>query len=195
MKTVLDSSELKKRPTELTISRYDQMVLENDKDIDWWWSLLAKIFSWLLLAGYIVFPSTFASLQRSRALESMGVVGYIVSRGVNDFLISLASILSGSASIGLAWLWFKRRTNYIWVNQQIIIPTLVNSLMGFFSTLLNLYTVHGGEWSTTAIVTATVTAWWLFASCILCLIYRFLLNRLQRIEADDVDQLNIPDKI
>ncbi|KAK1656641.1 hypothetical protein BDP55DRAFT_568930 [Colletotrichum godetiae] len=43
------------------VSRYDQMVLENDKEIDWWWSLLAKIFSWLLLAGYIVFSSTFAS--------------------------------------------------------------------------------------------------------------------------------------
>ncbi|GKT88620.1 PHO85 cyclin-1 [Colletotrichum tofieldiae] len=171
------------------------MVLENDKDIDWWWSLLAKVFSWLLLAGYIVFPSTFASLRRSRALESMGVVGYIVSRGLNDFLISLASILSGSASIGLAWLWFKWRTNYIWVNQQIIIPTLVNSLMGFFSTLLNLYTVHGGEWSTTAIVTATVTAWWLFASCILCLVYRYLLNQLQCIEVDDVDQSKLSEKI
>ncbi|KAL0929582.1 PHO85 cyclin-1 [Colletotrichum truncatum] len=96
------------------------MVLENDKDIDWWWSLLAKIFSWLLLAGYIVFPSTFASLQRSKTLESIGKVGHIVSGWVNDFLISIASILSGGASIGLAYLWFKWRTNYIWVNQQII---------------------------------------------------------------------------
>ncbi|KAK0373208.1 hypothetical protein CLIM01_09421 [Colletotrichum limetticola] len=161
------------------------MVLDNDRNIGWWWSLLAKVFSWLLLAGYIVFPSTFASLRRSRALESMGVVGYIVSRGLNDFLISLASILSGSASIGLAWLWFRLRANYIWVNQQIIIPTLVNSLMGLSSTLLNIYTVHGGEWSATAIVTATVTAWWLFVSCALYLIYRCLLQRLQR--SDDVD--------
>lgn len=110
----------RKQATQLTISRYDQMVLDNDRNIGWWWSLLAKVFSWLLLAGYIVFPSTFASLRRSRALESMGVVGYIVSRGLNDFLISLASILSGSASIGLAWLWFRLRANYIWVNQQII---------------------------------------------------------------------------
>ncbi|UQC75186.1 uncharacterized protein CLUP02_01839 [Colletotrichum lupini] len=102
------------------VSRYDQMVLENDKEIDWWWSLLAKIFSWLLLAGYIVFPSTFASLRRSQVLESMGKVGHAVSDWVNDCLIALASMLSGVASIGLAWLWCKRRANYVWVYQHIV---------------------------------------------------------------------------
>ncbi|KAF4772727.1 hypothetical protein HER10_EVM0008028 [Colletotrichum scovillei] len=102
------------------VSRYDQMLLENDKEIDWWWSLLAKIFSWLLLAGYIVFPSTFASLKRSQVLESMGKVGQTVSYWVNDCLIALASVLSGVASIGLAWLWFKWRANYVWVHQHII---------------------------------------------------------------------------
>ncbi|KXH42653.1 hypothetical protein CSAL01_09900 [Colletotrichum salicis] len=78
------------------VSRYDQMVLENDKEIDWWWSLLAKIFSWLLLAGYIVFSSTFA-------------------------------------------------------------PTLADSLIGFLSTILNIHTVHGGQWSATSIATTSVT--------------------------------------
>nr|XP_036584424.1 PHO85 cyclin-1 [Colletotrichum truncatum]KAF6793942.1 PHO85 cyclin-1 [Colletotrichum truncatum] len=97
------------------------MVLENDKAIDWWWSLLAKIFSWLLLAGYIVFPSTFASLRRSQVLESMGRVGQAVSDWANDCLIALASVLSGVASIGLAWLWFKWRTNYVWVYQHIAV--------------------------------------------------------------------------
>ncbi|KAH9231817.1 hypothetical protein K456DRAFT_38016 [Colletotrichum gloeosporioides 23] len=102
------------------ISRHDQMVLENDREIDWWWSLLAKVFSWLLLAGYIVFPSTFASLRRSQVLENTGGVGQAVSEWVNDCLIALASVLSGVASIGLAWLWFKWRANYVWVHQHIV---------------------------------------------------------------------------
>ncbi|KAK1973251.1 hypothetical protein LZ30DRAFT_744106, partial [Colletotrichum cereale] len=63
------------------VSKYDQMVLENDKAIDWWWSLLAKIFS------------------RSQVLKSMGRVGQTVSDWVNDCLIVLASVLSGVASI------------------------------------------------------------------------------------------------
>ncbi|KAK1487650.1 hypothetical protein CABS01_17167 [Colletotrichum abscissum] len=162
------------------VSRYDQMLLENDKEIDWWWSLLAKIFSWLLLAGYIVFPSTFASLKRSQVLESMGKVGQTVSYWVNDCLIALASVLSGVASIGLAWLWFKWRANYVWVHQHIIIPTLVNSLIGFLSTILNIYTVHGGQWSATSIATTTVTGWWLVVSCVLCGVYQYLLDGLRR---------------
>ncbi|KAF4475617.1 hypothetical protein CGGC5_v005805 [Colletotrichum fructicola Nara gc5] len=160
--------------------RYDQMVLENDREIDWWWSLLAKVFSWLLLAGYIVFPSTFASLRRSQVLEDMGSVGQAVSDWVNDCLIALASVLSGVASIGLAWLWFRWRANYVWVHQHIVIPTLANSLIGFLSTILNIYTVHGGQWSATSIATTTVTGWWLVVSCALCGVYQYLLDGLRR---------------
>ncbi|KAF4486675.1 hypothetical protein CGGC5_v005975 [Colletotrichum fructicola Nara gc5] len=162
------------------ISRYDQMVLENDREIDWWWSLLAKAFSWLLLAGYIVFPSTFASLRRSQVLENMGSVGQAVSDWVNDCLIALASVLSGVASIGLAWLWFRWRANYVWVHQHIVIPTLANSLIGFLSTILNIYTVHGGQWSATSIATTTVTGWWLVVSCALCGVYQYLMDGLRR---------------
>ncbi|KAK2765843.1 hypothetical protein CKAH01_15523 [Colletotrichum kahawae] len=162
------------------VSRYDQMVLQNDKEIDWWWSLLAKVFSWLLLAGYIVFPFTFASLRRSQVLESMGKVGQTVSYWVNDCLIALVSVLSGVASIGLAWLWFKWRRNYVWVHLHIIVPTLVNSLIGFLSTILNIYTVHGGQWSATSIATTTVTSWWLVVSCVLCGVYQYLLDGLRR---------------
>ncbi|CAI0650426.1 unnamed protein product [Colletotrichum noveboracense] len=52
----------------------------------------------------------------------MGSVGQAVSDWVNDCLIALASVLSGVASIGLAWLWFKWRANYVWVHQHIVIP-------------------------------------------------------------------------
>ncbi|KAK2731759.1 hypothetical protein CKAH01_19052 [Colletotrichum kahawae] len=33
-------------------------------------------------------------------------------------------MLSDVASIGLAWLWFKWRRNYVWVHLHIIVPTL-----------------------------------------------------------------------
>jgi hypothetical protein len=49
-------------------SRYMNMLLELD-EIPWWYNILASLFTWLLLAGYIVFPGAFISISNSRVLS------------------------------------------------------------------------------------------------------------------------------
>ncbi|GJC86089.1 putative serine carboxypeptidase ARB_06414 [Colletotrichum liriopes] len=63
----------------------------------------------------------------------MGRVGQTVSYWVNECLIALASILSGVASISLAWLWFKWHANYIWVHQHIIVAKLDDEDPDYFN--------------------------------------------------------------
>ena len=45
-----------------------QMLLDLDR-IPWYHNIGAVLFSWVLLAGYVVVPGTFTSLQRSKAVE------------------------------------------------------------------------------------------------------------------------------
>lgn len=60
-------------------------------------------------------------------------------------------------------------------------PILVNSATGFINTLINVYTAHGGSWSVTAIVTASVTGSLALISGLLFLIYNgWLFKRLEK---------------
>ncbi len=54
-------------------------------------------------------------------------------------------------------------------------PILLNSAMGFLSTLLNVYSQQSGHWSVTAITTASVIGLWLLVSSISSYIYQVVL--------------------
>ena len=49
-------------------TRYVQMLIELF-DIPWFYNLFASAAHWVLLAGYLVIPGTFTSLQKSDALR------------------------------------------------------------------------------------------------------------------------------
>jgi hypothetical protein len=45
------------------LSRYDDMVLATER-VPFWNNILAGFFSWLLLAGFLVLPGSFSSLDK-----------------------------------------------------------------------------------------------------------------------------------
>jgi hypothetical protein len=45
-------------------TRYVRMIVESD-EIPWKYNVLASAANWILLAGYLVVPGTFTSLQKS----------------------------------------------------------------------------------------------------------------------------------
>ena len=61
--------DLVRKPSVQT--RYVDMLLHLDTipRLD---NILASLFTWLLLAGYLVFPATFISLSESKALSQVG---------------------------------------------------------------------------------------------------------------------------
>ena len=75
----------------------------------------AALFSWLILAGYLVLPNTFTSLQSSKTLsESKG--GQLLQSTVHNVkLLPFAGVLCLIGLAGISRLWYKWRRNYVWL--------------------------------------------------------------------------------
>ncbi|CZT08633.1 uncharacterized protein RAG0_13624 [Rhynchosporium agropyri] len=59
-------------------TRYIDMLLQLDT-IPKLHNILAGVFSWLLLAGYLVLPGTFTSIRNSRTLSEGAAIGFLTT--------------------------------------------------------------------------------------------------------------------
>ncbi|KAK4073314.1 hypothetical protein Purlil1_13077 [Purpureocillium lilacinum] len=164
------------------LSKYDEQILHIDKVIEPWYFIAAGIFTWLLLAGFLMSPSTYASVQESKALTDTGAVGKSLMTAVRNVpLIYLACFACLIATVGLVILWRKWKSNVVWVNRYLVVPTLMHSAMGLGSSLLNVYSMQDGQWSITAIITVVVIGLWFVLSIALFVLYdRFMVPGLKK---------------
>lgn len=83
------------------------MLLHLD-EIPYLYTVLAGLFTWILLAGYIVFPSTFMSLRNSKTIKSAGSNSNtgkkVVDTMQNIPLLWLAAICCIIGVSGMGWL-------------------------------------------------------------------------------------------
>jgi hypothetical protein len=85
------------------------------------YNICAGFFAWLTLAGYVVFPNTFTSLQSSDSLKG-SKEGQIIQETVRN--VQLLPLAGLSCLIGIAgtfWLWWMWRTNYVWLITRIFL--------------------------------------------------------------------------
>ncbi|KAM0457687.1 hypothetical protein ACHAPV_006582 [Trichoderma viride] len=141
-------------------SRYVQMLLHQD-DIPLLHNILAAVFVWLLLAGFLVFPGTFTSLQKSVEGHDAHTLGdqaarLIVKSIKNIPLLVIAAIMCGISASGMLYLAFSHSKNYVWIVNKLFMPGMTNSLAGLVSTLIGVYSQQHGTWSITAKITAMV---------------------------------------
>ena len=102
------------------LTRYSQMVLEAN-EIPARDNILAAASLWILLAGYIVLPGTFTSLQNSKSLSN-SEAGKVVQRAVqNAPLLGVAGICCVTGVIGICWLWHTWRQNYFWLVNKLFL--------------------------------------------------------------------------
>ncbi|MCJ1243330.1 hypothetical protein MMC30_000527 [Trapelia coarctata] len=174
-------------------TRYMDMLLGLD-EIPRLHNILASFFTWILLAGYVVFPATFTSLNRSKNLAQAAVDGNEFEKSVlntvrNAPLVWIATICCILGASGMAWLWWRWRSNYIWVINRIFMPGLLNSLVGLISTLVNVYTAQNGEFSVTAKVTIIATGICASMTAFLFLVYNnWALSRVKSEHDKEVGQ-------
>jgi hypothetical protein len=86
-----------------------------------WDNFRAGFFSWLTLAGYVVFPGAFTSLKTSKTLASSNAgraVQYAVKR-VPKFVVAAACC--GIGTLGTGWLWWIWRQNAVWLVRHIFL--------------------------------------------------------------------------
>ncbi|KAI1769145.1 hypothetical protein GGR53DRAFT_474646 [Hypoxylon sp. FL1150] len=135
-------------------TRYSRLVIEA-YEFPKRYNFLAAAASWLLLAGFVIFPGTYTSLQK----VDLGATG--VDKVLNNVIqhmpllgIAITCCILGIAGIGVLWWWF--RNSYVWLNDRIFLPGILNATTSLVTTLVNIYTAKNEAWSATAIVTVTL---------------------------------------
>lgn len=158
------------------------MLLALD-DIPQWFNLLASFFTWVLLAGFLLFPGTFTSLQEAASSDTTPEFQRRILTAVTHVpLFVVAWLCCGIGAAGMIWLWWRWNANYIWVTSKIFLPGLMNGLAGLISTLVNIFGVQDGQLSTTAKVTIIVVSCTTGVCGLLLVFYQLWL--LRRVKAE-----------
>ncbi|KAJ5642528.1 hypothetical protein N7490_006528 [Penicillium lividum] len=154
-------------------------MLKEEAQMDVEYNITASAANWILLAGYLVVPGTFTSLQNSTkvksALETNSAGRAVLQTIQNPPLIVIACLFLAGGIGALAWLLhFPRlRSNYLWLVNKIFLPASMNAAAGLLTTLVNVYTSRGGHWSVMAIATTIVTGSALVVFSTLLVIYKW----------------------
>lgn len=180
-----------------------QMLLDLDA-VPKWHNLAVAIAAWILLAGFVIFPGTFTSIQ-SIDEEDQGVNGvekWVLSRIKNLPLLVVAGVCCGIGAMAMIGFWIRWRRNYVWVCNRVFLPGTLNSLAGLLSTIVNVYTAQNHQWSITAKVSAIVEAICLAVCGVLFLFYsNWMLARVRNehnrefVTTGDYDEAGIIEKM
>lgn len=105
----------------IPFTRRARMLLELDT-IPMMHNLLAGFFSWLLLAGYMVLPGTFASIRKSQSVkDSANKAGKLVLKVVENvpllWIGGICCVIGAAGMFCLSWIWSG---NYDWLLTRII---------------------------------------------------------------------------
>jgi len=153
-------------------------------------NILASFFTWILLAGFIIFPGTFTSLSTltdDSALQENHAASTILKSVKHVSLLYVAAFCSGIGALGMIWLWIRWRANYVWLLNRIFLPGCLNSFAGLISTLVQVYSQQKGDWSVTAWVTAAVTGGSMVINALLFGLYNFwVLNKVKKSHGRDM---------
>lgn len=149
-KAFSESPNVESRPalpkrTSTMDSRYVQMLLAHDS-VTRWYNFLAAFCSWLVLAGFILFPGTFTNIQELETVNNVqvqkasvallnfvGAYRIFLSRS-DDFdqvnripLLTVAGTCCAVGAVGMLALWYKFRHNYVWLIDRLFVCVLLNS--------------------------------------------------------------------
>ncbi|KII85408.1 hypothetical protein PLICRDRAFT_44704 [Plicaturopsis crispa FD-325 SS-3] len=136
------------------VTRYTNMLLALDH-IPRVHNLLASFFTWILLAGFVLFPGTFASLGE---VEGQGAEVQVLHAIQHISLFVIAWVCTGIGAIGMIWLWWRWKDNYVWLVNRIFMPGLLNSVAGIVSTITSVFGAQHGRFTAASTTTIIVTA-------------------------------------
>lgn len=108
-------------------SKYNDLIVESYNTPDKF-NILAAASLWTLLAGFVVFPATFTSLQNASSLSS-SVPGRVVQRTIQNVpLLVMAVFFLVLGMVGVGWLWQQRRRQYLWLADRLFLYVATASI-------------------------------------------------------------------
>lgn len=97
------------------VSSYDDMVIESER-ISLRANIIAWLCSWWIMAGFLIVPNAFISLEKSKILQTQPDL----ARRFDLLLPLLAAFCFLSGASGLCVLWRRFRHNYIWISNRLM---------------------------------------------------------------------------
>ncbi|KAJ7447066.1 hypothetical protein B0H11DRAFT_1745107 [Mycena galericulata] len=139
-------------------TKYVNMLLALD-GIPPLYNILANFFTWILLAGFVLFPGTFTNLQENNDLGGVGAAAVNVIKHIEKASrYVIAWVCTGIGAAGMGWLWYRWQANYIWLVNRIFMPGFLNSLAGVLSALANILGSQSATFSISSTSTIIVTS-------------------------------------
>ena len=84
-------------------------------------NIAAAVSLWALLAGFVVFPAIFPSLQNSSSLNS-SAPGRVLRHVINSVPLLVVGIIFFVVGAVLIWfLWHKFPDNYLWLMDRLFL--------------------------------------------------------------------------
>ncbi|KAJ7253463.1 hypothetical protein C8J57DRAFT_1076705 [Mycena rebaudengoi] len=154
-------------------TKYVNMLLALDS-IPPLYNILASFFTWILLAGFVLFPGTFTNLKDNPSGQLGGLAADVIQ---HLSLYVVAWVCTGIGAAGMLWLWYRWQNNYVWVLNRILMPGLLNSLAGLLSTIASIYGAQSATLSVASKSTLIVTTSIAGICGVLTLFYMFVLIR------------------
>lgn len=111
-----------------TETEYMHMLLHLDR-IPRIYNFLAGLFTWILLASFLIIPGTFTSFKNSAAFKniqddddkSSAVAKAIINSAANIGLLWLSGAFCVIGGLGCLFLWARWRKNYVWIVNKVFL--------------------------------------------------------------------------
>jgi len=121
-----------------------------------WNCIFANIFTWILLAGFLVLPSSFSKLE-SIEINS-GEFKKVLQAIRNLPLLVVAYGCCAFGGTGMCFLWWRQRRHHFWLVHNLFFPGALHGLSGLLSTFVNVYaTPDASVLGVSSIATLVVT--------------------------------------
>lgn len=105
-------------------TRYTRMLKE-EAQMDWRYNFYANAANWILLAGYLVVPGTFTSLNNSdkveKTLQSNETGRVMLKKLQNPPLLVIACLFLVAGATTLGYLFIMFRKTYSWLINRIFL--------------------------------------------------------------------------
>lgn len=111
-----------------TETKYMQMLLHLDR-IPRVYNFLAGVFTWILLASFLIIPGTFTSFKNSDIFKNIennddksnAVAKAIMESAANVGLLWLSGAFCVIGGTGCLFLWARWRKNYVWLVNKVFL--------------------------------------------------------------------------
>ncbi|KAF8463967.1 hypothetical protein DFH94DRAFT_857897 [Russula ochroleuca] len=117
---------------------------------------MAQVFLWILLAGFLILPSSFPNIQT--IVKGSGTLTKVLHDVRNAPALVIAFTCCVIGTIGLCVLWWRWSHKYAWLLSTIFIPGMFSGLSGVISTFVGIYGAQEGvHYGVTTIATVAAT--------------------------------------